>query len=90
MVTLPAIIAGAIIMGDWAIGLFFLRFWKRTHDRLFACFAVAFFLFGVERCVLLVLNTQADYYSCVYLIRLVAFLLIVYAIINKNRAGQRP
>ena len=33
---------GMIVMACDAAGLFFLRFWKKTHDRLFAMFAVAF------------------------------------------------
>jgi hypothetical protein len=37
---LMQLLAGAITMGLWAIALFFLRFWRRTQDQLFACFAL--------------------------------------------------
>ena len=30
------------------IGLFFVRFWRRTRDPLFAAFAAAFFLFTIN------------------------------------------
>ena len=75
-------------MGSWAIALFFLRFWRRTHDQLFAYFALAFFLFGVERLVM-VWSAGAESSAYIYLIRLIAFILIVFGIVSKNRAGQR-
>ena len=78
-------LGGAILVGCWAIALFFLRFWVKTHDRLFIHFAVAFLLLGIERIVLLLLNQESEYKSYVYLIRLAAFLVIVFAIVQKNR-----
>jgi hypothetical protein len=78
-------LGGAVLVGCWAIALFFLRFWVKTHDRLFIHFAFAFLLLGVERIVLLLLNQESEYKSYVYLIRLAAFLLIVFAIVQKNR-----
>jgi len=83
---LMQLLAGAITMGSWAIALFFLRFWRRTHDQLFAYFALAFFLFGVER---LVMVWSAESNAYVYLIRLIAFILIVCGIVSKNRARKR-
>ena len=79
-------LGGAILVGCWAIALFFLRFWVRTHDRLFIHFAFAFLLLGVERIVLLLLNQESEYKSYVYLIRLASFLVIAFAIIQKNRS----
>ena len=37
---------GASALGCWVIGLFFLRFWRNTRDRLFAFFAAAFWVLG--------------------------------------------
>lgn len=82
------LIAGAILMGSWAIALFFFRFYRQTRDRLFACFGLAFLLFGIERLVL-VWTGDNETHSLVHVIRLAAFFLIVYAIINKNRENQR-
>ncbi len=84
---LMQILAGAITMGSWAIALFFLRFWRRTQDRLFSYFALAFFLFGVERLVM-VWSAGTESQAYVYLIRLAAFILIVIGIVIKNRSRK--
>ena len=44
-------LSGAISMGFLVISLFFLRFWKRSGDRLFIFFSLAFLLLLVERIV---------------------------------------
>ena len=80
---LNAMLAGAIMVCAWAIALFFLRFWKRTHDRLFAFFAPAFLLLGIERVV--IVSVEVETRPFIYLIRLLAFLLILFAIWDKNR-----
>lgn len=80
-------ISGAILMGCWVVGLFFFRFWRSTRDRFFAMFALAFWLLGLERVILAWLNLIDESHSLVYLIRTLAFLVIVLAIIDKNRAG---
>jgi Family of unknown function (DUF5985) len=76
----------AFVLGSWAIALFFLRFWKGTQDRLFACFALSFFALGVERIVLLLL--APEHRAHVYLIRLTAFVVLLYGIYDKNRERQ--
>ena len=82
------VIAGGIIIGAWAIALFFLRFWKRTHDSLFACFALAFLIIGVERIVIVVFSRNDESQAYVYLLRLCAFLVIGLGILGKNRGGK--
>jgi hypothetical protein len=85
---LMQLLAGAITMGSWAIALFFLRFWRRTQDQLFAYFALAFLLFGFERLVL-VWSAGRESRPYVYVFRLVAFILIVFGVVSKNRARKR-
>ncbi len=86
---LSAVVSGAIVMGYIVVGLFFLRFWKQSRDRLFAFFALAFFILGVQRLVL-ALTTQTNEGSLVlYVIRLLAFGLILAAIIDKNRGDKK-
>lgn len=80
-------VSGAILMACWVVGLFFYRFWRSTRDRFFAMFAVAFWLLGLERVILAWFNLQDETNSFVYLIRSLAFLVIVVAIADKNRAG---
>ncbi len=80
---LQSMLAGAIMLNAWAIALFFLRFWKKTRDPLFGWFALAFLLLGTERVTMAVCSLGT--HSLVYLIRLCAFLIIFWAIWDKNR-----
>jgi hypothetical protein len=82
--------SGAAIGVFLAISLFFLKFWTRTKDRLFALFSLAFCLLGVERLILGILVPPTESQPTIYLIRLTAFFLIAAAIIDKNRAGKKP
>ena len=78
-------LVGAVAMGHWVAGLFFLRFWTKTHDRLFAMFAAAFWQLGVNRVVMLITRDyEENHYA--YWVRLGAYLVILVAIIDKNRS----
>jgi hypothetical protein len=79
-------ITGALVVAYAVAGLFFLRFWRDTRDRLFACFAIAFLLLGVQRLALGIFSASNEDLTILYIIRLTAFLLILWAIIDKNRA----
>lgn len=87
--TLNALLSGAIVMAALTIALFFFRFWHHTRDRFFLYFAVAFALEALHR-ALWALDPQRDtdtpHY---YLIRLASYLLILLAIVNKNRTPPR-
>ncbi len=76
---------GAIAMASFIAGLFFLRFWRDTGDRLFAIFAAAFFLLGVTRVGLAFSTELLEGHTMWYWVRLTAFLLIFVAIVDKNR-----
>ena len=79
------------MLGFWAIGLFFFRFWRKTRDGLFGIFAGAFWVLAIERILLLVTNPEHELRPLAYLIRFFAFLLIAVAIFQKNRARRtRP
>jgi hypothetical protein len=80
-------LSGAVMLACSAVALLFLRSWQRTSDRLFGLLALAFFLLAVERWVLALLSAEHQLRHLVYLIRLVAFLLILIAIVDKNRAS---
>jgi uncharacterized membrane protein len=85
------IVAGAIVMGYGIAGLFFLRFWRETRDRLFLAFAVAFWMLALQRMALIIVPEPAtDTVTSLYLIRLAAFVLILLAILDKNRAHRKP
>ena len=66
-------------------GLFFLRFWREHRDPLFALFSGAFFLLALSWFALACLNPVGETQSEIYGIRLVAFALIIAAIVQKNR-----
>ena len=84
------VLSGAIIMANLVVGMFFLRFWKRTHDRLFAMFGAAFWMMAVNRVVLASLHEESEFRTPVYAVRLAAFVLILVAIIDKNRDRPPP
>ena len=77
---------GVTAMGCVVIALFFLRFWRTSGDRFFLLFALGFATFAVNRAVLATLAVDAEERIGVYVMRLLAFLLIAWAIAEKNRA----
>jgi hypothetical protein len=71
-----------------AAGLFFFRFWRESRDRLFAFFGAAFWMLAVSWALLALINPSDETRPYVYAIRLVAFLLMIVGMVDKNR-GQR-
>ncbi len=76
---------GAIAMASALAAVFFLRFWRDTGDRLFVIFALAFLLLGITRLGLALSQEYSEGETSWYWLRLAAFLLILGAIIDKNR-----
>lgn len=76
---------GAIAMASSIVALFFLRFWRETGDRLFAIFALAFLLLGITRLGLALSPQELEGHTHWYWVRLAAFVLILVAIVDKNR-----
>jgi uncharacterized membrane protein YoaK (UPF0700 family) len=81
--------SGLITMGYFIAGVFFLRFWRRTSDSLFVIFACAFLLLALTQAVLALAGIIREEQSWIYLIRLVAFLLIIVGIVRKNYGRGR-
>jgi hypothetical protein len=86
--TLLTFLSGAVAFGFLVCGLFFLRFWRRTRDPLFMAFALAFALLGTGQAVLALANIPTEERGSLFLIRLSAFALIIFAIMRKNRAAS--
>lgn len=80
-----AIMSGAIAMGSLVIALVFLRFWRNTSDRFFLYFALSFAIEGVHRVYTSLAAGDTETSPLHYLIRLAAYLLILWAIWEKNR-----
>jgi hypothetical protein len=80
---------GAIALASLLISLFFLRFWKVTGDRFFLFFACSFSIEGINRIILgLASSTETEPY--IYFVRFLSFVLILIAIIDKNRKRTPP
>jgi hypothetical protein len=79
---------GASAVASWSAGLFFLRFWRDTHDRFFALFCAAFWALSLNWLGLAVTDPPDEARTMLYLVRLVAFLLIIAAIVDKNRSPE--
>ena len=77
-------IAGLITMGYAVAALFFLRFWHRTADALFAIFAAAFALLALNQGLSTLIEFGREELGWVYLLRLAAFVLIIVGIVQKN------
>ena len=81
-------LSGMVVMGFSLAGLFFLRFWMKTHDELFLAFTLAFWLLGLGQALLSFSDVPVEERSWLYLIRLAAFMLILGAIWRKNRRAE--
>ena len=86
--TLYDFLSGAVAFGFFVCGLFFLRFWRRTRDGLFLAFAAAFGLLGLGQTILTLANIPTEERGSLFLIRLAAFALILFAILRKNRSAN--
>ena len=84
------VLSGIIIAGYAVAGLFFLRFGRDTRDRLFAIFATAFWLLCLQRILLAARGTlvNGENQAYLYVVRLLAFLLIIAGILDKNRSAK--
>jgi hypothetical protein len=78
------ILTGAIAMASLVIALFFLRFWRNTGDRFFLYFSLSFVIEGVHRVYSALNDSGAEDSPLHYLIRLLAYGLILWAILEKN------
>ena len=79
---------GGNAMASLVISFFFLRFYYKVHDRFFLYFSLAFLAFAIERITIVFGQVQSEYYIAIYSIRLIGFIIIIMAILDKNRAKQ--
>lgn len=76
---------GAISALSVVAAVYFVRFWRDTGDRLFLAFGAAFGLEGINRLALAASPNPSEGQPLYYLVRLLAFLLILAAVIDRNR-----
>lgn len=75
---------GVIATASLTAGVFFLKFWSKTRDSLFLAFGLAFVIEGLNRCAVLMLARPNEGSPYIYGVRLLAFLIILAAILHKN------
>jgi hypothetical protein len=83
------LLTGAMAMASIVIGLFFLRFWRSTRDRFFLYFALSFLIEGAHRVYISMSLMWREDTPHHYLIRLLAYGLILWAILDKNWPRKR-
>lgn len=82
------LLSGILTAGYALAGLHFLKFRQKTGDRLFLIFAIAFWVLAIQRVSLVLLSDVEEAIVYLYMLRVVAFVLIIGAIVDKNRAGN--
>jgi len=75
---------GVIATASFTAGIFFLKFWRKTHDALFLAFGIAFLIEALNRASTLSLEHPNAGSPWIYLVRMAASLLILTAIARKN------
>ena len=85
---MTALLSGLLTAGYLVAALHFLKFQRRTGDRLFLAFAIAFAVLAAQRAALVVLAEVPEATLLLYGLRVLAFLLIIAAIIDKNRTRR--
>jgi hypothetical protein len=76
---------GVIVATSLTAALFFLKFWTQTRDVLFLGFAAAFAIEAINRMLRVFVENPGEAAPTVYLVRGFAFLLLLAAIVHKNR-----
>jgi hypothetical protein len=75
---------GVIVTGSLVAATFFLKFWRQTRDFLFLAFGVAFLIEAINRIGFLFVATPNEGTAYIYVVRLLAFLLILSGIVYKS------
>lgn len=81
--------SGALATACWVAGLFFLKFWRMSRDRFFLFFFLAFWVLALNWVVIIIAQPILPSRQDAYVIRLVAFVLIIIAVVDKNRRASK-
>lgn len=82
-------LAGAITLGYLVVSGFFLRFWRKTGERLFLAFGLAFAFLALNQMASTYFEAGDERTLYGYALRVLGFILILAAIIDKNLASRR-
>ncbi|HWF40413.1 MAG TPA: DUF5985 family protein [Candidatus Acidoferrales bacterium] len=89
MIHLAPFLLGVIAMASLISAVFFVKFWRGTHDLLFLAFAAFFLIEAGNRVALSFFAKPNEGSPWVYILRLLGLLLILAAILHKNYGGSR-
>jgi hypothetical protein len=81
-------LAGALTLAYIIASMYFVHFWRRTSDRLFLAFAAAFALLAMNQLMVFALGVGDERQNYAYVLRVLGFVLILLAIIDKNFSGR--
>jgi hypothetical protein len=81
-------LSGAVTLAYVVGSMYFIHFWKRTADRLFLAFALAFALLALNQVGVFLMGVEDERYNYAYILRVLGFVLILLAIVDKN-LGRR-
>lgn len=82
-------LSGAVTLAYVVGCTYFVQFWKRTGDRLFLAFALAFALLALNQLAVFVMGVDDERFNYAYILRVLGFVLILLAIIDKNVSARR-
>jgi hypothetical protein len=83
-------LSGALLLSYLTAGAHFFRFWKRIGDRLFLQFALAFWLLALNQLLSSIPGVTSETAGYEYLLRVLGFVLIIVAIVDKNVKRHSP
>lgn len=87
--TLNPFLLGAISIANLVAALLFMRYWRSSRDRFFLYLVASFLLEAINRAATAIEPAIEGEAPAHYVVRLVAYLLILLAIWEKNRARRR-
>ena len=79
---------GALAVTSVIASIFFMRYFRLTRDRLFVFFSIAFLVMALNWIGLAIADPSIETRHQVYVLRLLAFVLFLIGIIDKNRRGK--
>lgn len=82
-------LSGAVTLGFVVAAGFFFSFWRKTAERLFLAFALAFVLFAINQGLAFALTVVSEPTSVIYALRVLGFVIILAAIVDKNARPGR-
>ena len=82
---MTGLLSGILIAEYAVIALFFAKFWSKSRDRLFLMFSGAFVVLAVQRVAIAMTQEILEQQAPLYLLRLAAFVVIIVAIVDRNR-----